>query len=494
MSFIQKDGEYPRLDLPEEIGLSPPYSYTTYRSADEEYPYLENLPEAVGLTEPFPYLVYSLSEYENNGYPRLKFLGPEIMYSPPVEQAPYICVFDMHAEQESFDTNGICVLQPTVCEITEELNGMYELYMEHPIDAENRWKYLLELNIIKAKDQLFRIYKKNTKLNSDGSRIRVVYARHIFYDLADKIIMDARPENKDGLAFINWIMNHISDDGSGDTYPQYDYSWWSDIEKTATSYIINQTPVEALIGSDNCFINRLGGELYRNNFYFSLNEHMEGYDPNAFEITYSVDMIDVEEDIDYSEFITRLIASDNFGQTYGVSYAGSSRLHHAVSRALVFNYEEPNFDQLVADTNAYFSEYAVPKVSYKVNYADLTNSELYAGFYNLQRCNVGDYGHVYCEELGITTYQKVIKKKIDVLNGKTTSIELGNRIQTLTRSDKVGNITSGNSQADIQNKTNQEATNAAIAATIKTWADANNNYKWRDLFTIKWEALNNEDN
>lgn len=421
----------------------------------------------------------------------LPYKGWPSMYtaSPPVSQNKYVCAYDMHCAQTDFDNNGICILCPTICEITEELNGAYELYMEHPIDAEGRWKHILELNIIKAGGQLFRIYRKQTALSSDGEKIRRAYARHIFYDLNDKLLDDVRPIQKNGQEFIDWIMTHMFNDDAGGFYPFYAYSWASDIETIATSYFQGSSPVGALIGEDNCFINRLGGEIHRDNFYFSINEKKEFSEENCFDIRYGIDMIDVEEIVDYSDIITHIRGWDNFGNGLFISYTGQTRLHHNVTRRVNFNYETPDWSSFASDVQAYFGAHWTPQISYRVTYANLENTELYKDFIELKKCNVGDTGTIYCEELDIETEQKVVKKTIDVLSGDTVSIELGNLSASLTRKDKFGNTISTGSAADkAASAATREADRAKIA-TIDTWRDAKA-YNWQDLIRIKWQEVN----
>ena len=45
---------------------------------------------------------------------------------------------------------SLCELEPTVCEITEEAAGQYELYMEHPEDKYGKFKLLEEFCVIEA--------------------------------------------------------------------------------------------------------------------------------------------------------------------------------------------------------------------------------------------------------------------------------------------------------------------------------------------------------
>ena len=59
-----------------------------------------------------------------------------------------ICVYE--ADAEDFSTNGLSVLTPTTCTVTETLNGEWELAMTHPLDDRDKWTYLQAGNIIRA--------------------------------------------------------------------------------------------------------------------------------------------------------------------------------------------------------------------------------------------------------------------------------------------------------------------------------------------------------
>ena len=70
-----------------------------------------------------------------------------------------ITIYNRKTNKDEFNNNGLGVLDECIAaEITEELNGEYSLYIEYPADSKKA-NYLLEFNIIKADDQLFRIYK-----------------------------------------------------------------------------------------------------------------------------------------------------------------------------------------------------------------------------------------------------------------------------------------------------------------------------------------------
>lgn len=472
--------EFPELagigDAPESL----------WKITDGELPYKIMFPTMPAITDA-PESLWRIVE----GDLPFKVMFPPIYpvineHSQPIKQGAYICVFDMHNPQNKFDDNGICILAPSKCEIAEELNGLYELTLEHPIDKEGRWTYLLELNIIKAGGQLWRIYSKQTKLNSDGSKTRIVKARHIFYDLNDKLLEDVRPDNKNGVEFIDWIMTHMYNDDPDSYYPQFTFNYSSDIERTATSYFVGASVTGALLGEDNCFLNRLGGEIYRDNFYFSINEHKEGSQQEAFSIRYGVDMIDVDETIDYSDMITNLIVKDNFGNHAVITHGNTPRIAHHISKAVTFSYEnEEDSQAFEQDARAYFNSKCYPKINYKCNYANLKNADLYKDFIGLQECNVGDTGYIYCEELGISTLQKIIKKTTDVLTGSTVSIELGNMQDSLTRKDKYNSLVYDKSSAAKAAEAAAEEARKAFASSLKTWGDCRR-YYWKDLKVLRW--------
>ena len=59
-----------------------------------------------------------------------------------------ICVYA--ADATDFSNNGLCVLTPTSCTVSETLNGEWELTMVHPMDDLDKWSYLQVGNIIRA--------------------------------------------------------------------------------------------------------------------------------------------------------------------------------------------------------------------------------------------------------------------------------------------------------------------------------------------------------
>ena len=159
--------------------------------------------------------------------------------------------------ETDFTHNGLMVLQPIEAIVTEEINGDYSLKLTMP-----RGSQLIENEqIIKVPtpktEQLFRVY------NSDVDMIGnpVFYCRHIFYDLLDYFIEDTRPTGNGTLA-ISKILENTPFVGS------------SDITKQGTAYYQMMSPVKAILGADNSFIEIWGGEIERDNFQIRMKNRV----------------------------------------------------------------------------------------------------------------------------------------------------------------------------------------------------------------------------
>ena len=59
-----------------------------------------------------------------------------------------ICVYA--ADCTDFSNNGIGLVTPQSCTVTETLNGEYELTLVHPLDEDEKWTRLVEGRILRA--------------------------------------------------------------------------------------------------------------------------------------------------------------------------------------------------------------------------------------------------------------------------------------------------------------------------------------------------------
>ena len=325
------------------------------------------------------------------------------------------------------------------------------------IDEWGKWRYLTMHNVLKIDGQLFRISLQNPVIDTSSGTITVT-AMHVFYDMNDPLLTREKFPGGQAQAYLDFCMTHtIPYRGVYEENNVYKFTGNTDITKSYDGFdIVNTTLSGALIGADNCFLNCYGGELYRNNFYFSINEKMENSRQNAFYIRYTAEMTRVSQYTDYTDFCTELHAYDNYGHWWGVCWGLSDKnkfLHHPIVRMIQFNYSEPvNIDRLMTDGRNYWNTVDTPKTTYEIQIASLRDDPKYRDFVNLQDYKVGDSGIIYCEELGIETEQKITSVERDELTGDVLRMTLGNlRNRFSVPGYSAGNITSGNSVSDIQN-------------------------------------------
>ena len=439
MSWLIKDGAYPYIDgveVAKEFRLKEPAPTYAWNVIDGGYAFLTTHHTAgdVELTEPYPRWIWKSvvddGAMYSNDYPVLLY---DRKYKlTPVTQPPYICVFDMRTKQEDFETNGLRILSPTACKITQELNGQYELILEHPMDDGGAWEQLIELNIIKAQGQLFTIYRIVHSYTGSVGKV-TVYARHIFYQLADRWFQTFDVRSHDAqhalrILFAN-AESHIFQE-----HTSYDFTGTSDIETAYTADLREMTLVGAIMGTDSeSMLNIVGGNLYRDNFRFSLNREMEGAVQDAFSISVGFNLIGITRDIDYSEFCTWFKASDNWGNAVELSYESSARFAHNVVRGKTYKYDAPDYARFEADAMADFAEMYEPKITYKVSVKDVRNNPDYKQFENISRYKVGDWGVIYDARLCISTKQKIIRSVTDAITGEVTELTFGNLERSLTR-------------------------------------------------------------
>ncbi len=387
----------------------------------------------------------------------------------------YITVHAFDTPQEDFernlDGNGLAILIPTVCSITEELNGTYELYMEHPLDEEGRWKLLEVDNIIKADGQLFRIKNRKTKLSANGEKVRAVECLHIWYDLAGKACPSYTAYHFSAYYFVrnlHAILNIPTDENyyyfnnAAGWYRPYDFfkgfstNCGTNEEGMVVAYahIEPANMVNAVIGTESSFVNvfskEIDGEtvtpeLYRDNFRWSLQWRRQGAVDNAFSIVHKVDMIDVEEVYDTSNYYTHVNAISNIpgAPTIENHVNGWGSKEHVPMQPKVkivkfqYNSEETaNVEQaknrFVQDYWRYFRSVTKPRLTIRCNYAELSDTDLYKDYIDAKHCNVGDSGTIDCEDLGIKQVMKVVRKKYDLIDKKKVEITFGSKLASIT--------------------------------------------------------------
>lgn len=383
-------------------------------------------------------------------------------------------VFDMFTSQDRFfegggnggkRRNGERFLHPQKCESVQDLNGDWSLTIDYIMsDKDDAWKFLRPYNIImNSQGQLFPIYSVTKKINSNGLPVLSAKARHIFYYLNDKIV---RNVNIDYYACY-WAINSIYQNiewGYGNDLVDYSFNYYSNLPNDflKSAKYDGESAAYCLLGGAESIVNLYAGELYRDNFYFSINDRMEYCRENAFNLIHGWNLIEVSETTDVSEKITKLEAEDNMGHSASIARVPDRTFPHQVLKYIKISYssekESRNFNSndpeiyernKAFDTDGYYIENMNANVSYDVNFQDLRNTNLAKDWQDLERLNVGDYGTVYSQMLDISTEQRVISKTIDEITGRVTKMKLGNFKPSalhISRYEKMLNTDDSNSR------------------------------------------------
>lgn len=344
------------------------------------------------------------------------------------------------ASNTDYTHNGDAVLTPVECEVSAELNGTWELTMEHPLDEEERWKLIQEGAVLSVptfnkKGQLYRIYRK---IKEDTGV--TAYARPIFLDaMNDCILFDVRPTNATGQQALNAMMAGTP------------YSGTSDITKLSTAYYVKKNLIEAINGKiDQSFINRWGGEILYDNYQIQINQRA-GAD-RGLQVRYGRNLEAITEDINREDIITRIIPVAFNGYTlegeepwvdsplidqYPVIYVKVVEFKDVKLTADASGSDEETYDTMQELRAALVQKaedmYAAgcdkPEVSLKINMVDLSRLDEYKDYKGLEQVYLGDTVHCHHEKLGITSEARVTKLKWDCIRNIPGQITLGAQIK-----------------------------------------------------------------
>lgn len=325
-----------------------------------------------------------------------------------------ICIYDKKTTKGNFDNNGLGILNETIlAEVTEELNGQYYLEVEYPANS-RKAIYFKEFNIIKANDQLFRIYKVE-KVQATDKRVKV-YANHIYYDLANYFIEDERPTSASVKTAMQKAM--ISDLSTI-------YSVDSDIIVANTLYMIEVSPAEAMFK----IIDRWGqGELVRDNYDIKILKQ-RGKDNGAL-IKYGKNIRGLKITVDTTNVVTKLYPKGANGIKLYEKYINvpnwDSDLYPPfpiIKKVEIKEAEDEVTLRKVATELA--KTIGLSSINIQVDFIELSKSGEYLRFKDLEKVNVGDIVTVRHSEFDIDVKVKVIKVKRDLLTGINTKVELG---------------------------------------------------------------------
>ena len=345
------------------------------------------------------------------------------------------------ADNTAYDKNGDMSLTPSSASVHVILNGSWEANIEHPVDEDGRWRYIVEGAVVKMPsfngEQLFRVKKKE---KSDSGVTATM--EPIFYDAKDDCwLTDIRPTEKDGQQALDII-----------TAPNKKYTGRSNITVISTAYYEYMNLMEAINGNnDNSFINRWGGEILFDNFTIIINEQIGG--DYVVDLRYGKNLpVDgLTDEVDIRDVVTRIYPKAYNGCTMSDDgYVDSPLIdRYPTVKCATMTFEDVKMrtdaqedDEengvVVCDTQEeldaaltgkcqeqYEAGVDKPKVTISADMVLLKDTEQYAEYQTLEDVSLGDTIHCHNQHLDITTDARVVELEYNSILKRVDSVVLG---------------------------------------------------------------------
>ncbi|SHE56282.1 phage tail spike protein [Anaerotignum propionicum] len=331
----------------------------------------------------------------------------------------------------TFDTLGLGALLPSLCTVKEELNGLYELELEHPYDEWGKWEDIEKGRILCVSTprgkQPFRIYNIKPTMESIA-----VNARHIFYDLLDNFIQSCGITAQTPQSTLNSLKSSFN--------YSMPFTFNTTLTGTGSMAVSSINPIAALLGDgkdNDSFVSVFGGEILRDNYNISFLPSI-GSDKGV-SIRYSKNLIGLVIEEDISEVATKIFPIGKDG------LIGSP-----VSSSHINDYPYPKarkYEDSSLTTQAQLTAFAqsilnsgvdLPTVNIKADFQLLAKTEEYKNFAILEDVQLGDVVTVVNSKMNFSKKAKVISYEWDCLLEKYSTVELGDFVADITSS-----ITSG---------------------------------------------------
>lgn len=354
----------------------------------------------------------------------------------------------------NLESNGDITLEPISCIYKTVLNEIKELTLEHNLDDIGRWKYIKEDSLIavsrEEKKKFYRIYNIVKSLDTITA-----YARPLFYDLIDSVLLDVRPTDKTAEEALNIILQNTKFRGH------------SNISKVNTAYYIRKNILEAITSNDeNSFLNRWGGEIYLDNYDIYVNDKI-GSD-NGVRVEFGYNLNAIEEDVNLDTVTTRIIPTGFNGIMLDgpTPWVDSKLINKYVNiKCRVINFDDIKVKENPEDEDGfntieeareelrnrclklYEGGIDKPTINYKIDMVNLAETTLYKAYKVLEEVDEGDTVTCKIDNLDIDVSARCIKLERDEITGELISLELGNVIsnyfnQQVDITDRVNSILS----------------------------------------------------
>ena len=208
------------------------------------------------------------------------------------------------------DSNGDAALTPISATLEMNINGVWQLQLEHPYDSDGKYKYLKKDNIIRIDADnvplrgianttqylLYRIYDSQETLTS------VVV---IAFPVGMEATYDAPIQSLDigkckGTEAISAIIDKLDDEGITK------YTLTSNVSKKASASYQNTNLIALLCGDDdNAFVSKWGGEVLYENWHIYVLKKLGDQSGNV-RVEYGRNLTGINYEVDTSQIVTRI--------------------------------------------------------------------------------------------------------------------------------------------------------------------------------------------
>ena len=277
------------------------------------------------------------------------------------------------------------------------------------------------------RDQPFRIYRVVPTLTQVE-----VYARHIFYDLMDNMILSYKPEGPvGGTTAAHAVLDRCES--------AHDFTMYTDLTGTAEGLAFEHVnPVEAMLG-DEGIVGKYHAELARDWYDVYLVKRV-GHDTDV-EIRQGKNLLGISYDLDESSVVTRIVPTgeDKDGHVLylpekHIDSPNIGAYPHVKWGHLSVSDAKEDDDTGKSDVYRKLREAAqteldngcdLPTVTLDVDFLSVDDTEEYRDFGILHSIFLGDAVRVVVPKLGLTVALRMTQYTYDCLLRKYTSYTLG---------------------------------------------------------------------
>jgi phage minor structural protein len=344
--------------------------------------------------------------------------------------------------ETDFSHGGFGFLSDCVqCEVTEEANGEFEIFIRYPIDG----IHFEDLNtrcIIKARidqyrePQLFRIYS----ISKPMSKIVTIRAHHISYDLSGIPVSPFSATNVQD-SFLKLKSHAVID---------CPFEFWTDKETEAEFAVRVPSSIRSnLGGSEGSILDIYGGEYEFDNYTVKLY-NSRGED-RGFAIRYGKNLLDINQEENAAPIATGIYPYWVDPETSAVVELpekivradGEYNFERVLPIDLSAEFDsQPTEDQIRDFSTLYLlkNQIGSPAVSLSVSFAQIDQSEEYKHLNLFERVSLFDTISVEFPILKVSAKAKVVKIVYDILLDRVKNAYVGS-IKT-NIADTVANLQS----------------------------------------------------